>query len=137
MYITICDFRVEGDLEAFDAWFLERAAAIRALPGNHRYELLKDATRPDWRTTNEVWETMDDHLAHLVHPMHVEIIAFGSDMGMRDLCVHHWEDARGHVSQSRERTEQHRDDPNERPEMYQMIEDLRGEAGTPGVTGRA
>jgi quinol monooxygenase YgiN len=131
MYITICDFRVEGDLDAFDTWFLERAAVLRGLPGNLRYELLKDATRPEWRTVNEVWQTMDDHLAHLVHPTHVEIIAFGSDMGMRDLSVHHWEDARGHLSQSRERTEQQRDDPEERPEMYRMIGELRGEAEAP------
>jgi quinol monooxygenase YgiN len=135
VYITICDFRIEGDAEAFDAWFLARAAILRQLPGNVRYELLRDVTHPDRRTVNEVWETMDDHLAHLVHPVHVEIIAFGSDYGMRDLCVHHWERAEGHISQARERTEQRRDDPDERPEMYQMIDELRTEHSSSAVGG--
>ena len=131
MYITICDFRVEGDTAAFDAWFLEKAEVLRGLPGNLRYELLRDVGHPDRRTVNEVWETMDDHLAHLVHPAHAEIIAFASDRGMRDIDVHHWEQAEGHINQRRERSEQRRDDPEERPEMYHMIAALREEsAGT-------
>jgi quinol monooxygenase YgiN len=127
MYITICDFRVEGDGDAFDRWFLEHADALRSLPGNMRYELARHVRHPERRTVTEVWETMDDHLAHLVDPVHVDLIAFGSDHGMRDISVHHWEDARGHTSQARERTEGRRDDPAERPEMYAAIEQLRTE----------
>jgi quinol monooxygenase YgiN len=125
MYITICDFRVDGDGDAFDTWFLDHASVLRGLHGNLRYELLRDPVRADWRTVNEVWETEADHVAHLTHPVHVDLIAFGSERGMRDLCVHHWERAEGHITQSRERTEQRRDDPQERPEMYRMIGDLR------------
>ena len=127
MYVTICDFRVEGDGDAFDRWFLEHAEVMRTQPGNLRYELARDVLHPDRRTVTEVWETMDHHLAHLVHPVHVDLIAFGSEHGMRDLYVHHWEDARGHVSQGRERTEARRDDPEERPEMYAAIDRLRAE----------
>jgi quinol monooxygenase YgiN len=127
MYITICDFRVEGDGDAFDAWFLEHAEVMRQQPGNRRYELARDVVRADRRTVTEVWETKDDHLAHLNHPVHVDLIAFGSDRGMRDLYVHHWEDAQGHIEQGRERTDGRRDDPDERPEMYAAIERLRAD----------
>jgi quinol monooxygenase YgiN len=127
MYITICDFRVEGDGDAFDAWFLEHAEVMRGEPGNRRYELARDARRREGRTVTEVWDTKDDHLAHLNHPVHVDLIAFGSDRGMRDIYVHHWEDARGYIEQGRERSESRRADPEERPEMYAAIEKLRAE----------
>jgi quinol monooxygenase YgiN len=127
MYITICDFRVEGDGDAFDAWFLEHADVLRRQPGNRRYELARHTVDTTRRTVTEVWETKDDHLAHLDHPVHVDLIAFASDRGMRDIYVHHWEDARGHIEQGRERSEARRDDPDERPDMYAAIEKLRSE----------
>jgi quinol monooxygenase YgiN len=129
MYITICDFRVEGDGDAFDAWFLEHADVLRRQPGNCRYELARDARDNSRRTVTEVWQTKDDHLAHLDHPVHVDLIAFASDRGMRDIYVHHWEDARDHIEQGRERSESRRDDPAERPDMYAAIEKLRTEQG--------
>jgi quinol monooxygenase YgiN len=129
MYITICDFRVEGDGDAFDTWFLEHADVMRTQPGNRRYELARDVRHPDRRTVTEVWETKANHLAHLDHPVHVDLIAFASDRGMRDIYVHHWEDARDHIEQGRERSEERRQDPSERPEMYSAIEQLRAERG--------
>jgi hypothetical protein len=80
---------------------------------------------------NEVWETMDDHLAHLLHPVHVDMIAFGSDRGMRDVFVHHWEQAEGHIARGRERTEQRLDDPSERHEMYRKIDEARRSSPAP------
>ena len=77
MYITLSEFYVEGDGVAFDAWFLPLADKMRALPGNVLYQLLHDPQDPTRRVVNEVWETEDDHLAHLIDMDHVEIIALG------------------------------------------------------------
>jgi hypothetical protein len=62
---------------------------------------------------------------------HVEIIALGSDKGMRDVYVHHWSEAEGHLERGRERTEARLDDPNERNEMYRRIEEFRLARGLP------
>src|SRR6476646_1048114 len=122
MYITIAQYRVEGDLDAFDAWIQPLADHMRALPGNVLYRVSRDLSDPRSRVSTEVWETEADHLAHLVDPHHVEIIALGSEMGMRDVYVHHWSDAAGHIERGRARTDQRLADPNERADMYQMID---------------
>jgi quinol monooxygenase YgiN len=131
MYITISQFRVEGDGDAFDAWLLPLADRMRALPGNVLYRVLRDLLDPSGRMLTEVWETEDAHLAHLVDPDHVEIIALGSEMGMRDVYVHHWSNAEGHIERGRSRTEQRLTDRNERGEMYRMIDELRSARGLP------
>jgi quinol monooxygenase YgiN len=131
VYITLSEFFVEGDGVAFDAWFLPLADKMRALPGNVLYQLLHDPQDPTRRVVNEVWETEDDHLAHLIDMDHGEIIALGSDKGMRDVYVHHWSEAEGHLERGRERTEARLDDPNERNEMYRRIEEFRVARGLP------
>ena len=42
MYITLSQFRVEGDGTAFDEWFLPLADKMGALPGNILYRMLHD-----------------------------------------------------------------------------------------------
>lgn len=129
MYITLSEFQVEGDGEAFDGWFMPLADKMRALPGNVLYQLLHDPRDPSRRVVNEVWETEEDHLAHLIDMDHVEIIALGSEMGMRNVYVHHWSHAEGHLERGRERTESRLNDPNERDEMYRRIEEFRQSRG--------
>jgi quinol monooxygenase YgiN len=131
MFVTISQFRVEGDPDAFDAWLLPLADRMRALPGNVLYRVLHDPVDLASRVLTEVWQTEDDHLAHLVDPDHVEIIALGSEMGMRDVYVHHWSRAEGHLERGRGRTEQRLADRDERSEMYRMIDELRTARGLP------
>ncbi|MGC0367365.1 quinol monooxygenase YgiN [Rhodococcus sp. 27YEA15] len=129
MYITLSRFRVEGDGAEFDKWILPLADKMRALPGNVLYRVLHDPLDPEARVLTEVWETEDDHLAHLVDPDHVEIIAIGSEKGMRDVYVHHWSKAEGHIERGRNRTEQRLADREERSEMYRLIDELRTSRG--------
>jgi quinol monooxygenase YgiN len=129
MYITLSEFRVEGDGAAFDAWMLPLADKMRALPGNVLYRVLHDPRDPAARVLTEVWETEQDHLDHLVDTDHVEIIALGSEMGMRDVYVHHWSRAEGHIERGRERTEHRLTDRNERGEMYRRIDEFRTARG--------
>jgi quinol monooxygenase YgiN len=131
VYITLSEFYVEGDLDAFDAWFLPLADKMRKLPGNVIYQLLSDPRYPNRRVLNEVWQTEADHLAHLIDMDHVEIIALGSEKGMRDVYVHHWSDAEGHLERGRERLETRLQDPNERSEMYRLVEEFRASRGLP------
>jgi quinol monooxygenase YgiN len=133
MYITLSEFSVEGDQEAFDAWFLPLADRMRALPGNVLYQLLHDPRDTGRRVVNEVWETEADHLAHLIDLDHVEIIALGSEKGMRDVYVHHWSEAEGHLERGRERLETRLEDPNERSEMYRLVEEFRQSRGLPAA----
>ena len=120
MFITLSQFRVEGDGAAYDEWMLPLTDKMRALPGNVLYRLLHDPRDPQARVLTEVWETEQDHLNHLVDPDHVEIIALGSEKGMRDVHVHHWSNAEGHIERGRERTEFRLADHDERGEMYQI-----------------
>ncbi|MDV6271335.1 putative quinol monooxygenase [Rhodococcus globerulus] len=129
MYITISRFRVEGDGETFDKWLLPLADKMRALPGNVLYRVLHDPLDPQARVLTEVWETEEDHLAHLVDLDHVEIIAIGSEKGMRDMYVHHWSKAEGHIERGRSRTEQRLADRTERGEMYRLIDEFRVSRG--------
>jgi quinol monooxygenase YgiN len=131
MYITLSQFRVEGDGAAFDQWFLPLADKMRALPGNVLYRMLHDPRDPQARVVTEAWETEQAHLDHLVDPDHVEIIALGSEMGMRDVYVHHWSQAEGHIERGRERTEGRLADRTERGEMYRLIDELRAARGLP------
>ena len=131
MYITLSQFRVEGDGAAFDQWFLPLADKMRALPGNVLYRLLHDPRDPQARVLTEAWETEQDHLSHLVDPDHVEIIALGSEKGMRDVYVHHWSRAEGHIERGRERTEYRLADRGERGEMYRLIHEFRVSRGLP------
>jgi quinol monooxygenase YgiN len=131
MYITLSQFRVEGDGTAFDEWLLPLADKMRALPGNILYRVLHDPRDPQARVLTEVWRTEQDHLDHLVDPDHVEIIALGSEMGMRDVYVHHWSHAEGHIERGRERTEHRLADRDERSEMYRLIDELRAARGLP------
>jgi quinol monooxygenase YgiN len=131
VYITISQFSVEGDGEAFDAWFIPLADKMRALPGNVIYRLLHDPLVSESRVVTEVWATEADHLAHLVDLDHVEIIALGSEKGMRNVYVHHWSEAEGHIERGRERTEGRLNDPNERGEMYRLIDEFRAARGLP------
>jgi len=67
MFITLSQFRVEGDGAAFDEWMLPLAGKMRALPGNIFYRFLHDARDPQARyitksgrpngTTNTTWWT--------------------------------------------------------------------------------
>jgi quinol monooxygenase YgiN len=129
VYITISRFSVEGDGRAFDDWFIPLADKMRSLPGNVMYRLLHDPLDAAGRVVTEAWATEDDHLAHLVDPDHVEIIALGSEKGMRDVYVHHWSRAEGHIERGRERTEGRLADPNERGEMYRLIDEFRAARG--------
>jgi quinol monooxygenase YgiN len=132
MYISLSRFRVEGDGQAFDAWLLPLADKMRALPGNVLYQLLHDPVDSDVRVLTEVWETEADHHGHLIDMDHVEIIAMGSEMGMRDVTVHHWSQAEGHIFRGSERTEHQRgaDEPF-RDEMYARISEFRKQRGLP------
>ncbi|MFE5703952.1 putative quinol monooxygenase [Rhodococcus koreensis] len=131
MYITLSRFRVEGDGQAFDNWLLPLADKQRALPGNVMYQVLHDPHDPQARVLTEVWETEDDHIAHLTDPDHVEIIALGSEHGMRDVYVHHWSRAEGHIERGRNRTEHRLADRDERSDMYHLIDELRTARGLP------
>lgn len=131
MFITLSQFRVEGDGAAFDKWLLPLAEKMRALPGNVLYRLLHDPRDPQARVITEVWETEQDHLNHLVDPDHVEIIALGSEKGMREVYAHHWSHAEGHTERGRERTEYRLDDRTERAEMYRLIDEFRAARGLP------
>jgi quinol monooxygenase YgiN len=131
MFITLSQFRVEGDGAAFDEWMLPLTDKMRALPGNVLYRLLHDPRDPQARVLTEAWETERDHLNHLVDPDHVEIIALGSEKGMRDVYVHHWSQAGGHIERGRERTEYRLADRGERGEMYRLIDEFRAARGLP------
>jgi quinol monooxygenase YgiN len=110
---------------------LPLADKMRTLPGNVLYRVLHDPRDPAARVLTEVWETEQDHLNHLVDPDHVEIIALGSEMGMRDVYVHHWSCAEGHIERGRERTEYRLADHDERGEMYRLIDEFRAARGLP------
>lgn len=130
MYISLSRFRVEGDGEAFDRWILPLAEKMKALPGNVLYQLLHDPLDAAARVMNEVWETEADHHAHLIDMDHVEIIALGSEKGMRDVTVHHWAAAEGHTFRGSERTEHHRGATEPyRDEMYARIAMFRKDRG--------
>jgi quinol monooxygenase YgiN len=131
MFITLSRFRVEGDGAAFDEWMLPLTDKMRALPGNVLYQLLLDPRDPEARVLTEVWETEQDHLNHLVDPDHVEIIALGSEKGMRDVYVHHWSRAEGHIERGRERTEYRLANRGERSDMYRLIDEFRAARGLP------
>lgn len=49
-------------------------------------------------------------------------------MGTRDVYVHHWSRAEGHIERGRERTEHRLAD---RDEMYRKIDELRAARGLP------
>ena len=131
MFITIAEYRVEGDGDAFDAWIGPLADTQRALPGNVMYRVTRHLTDPTRRQSTEVWETEEAHIAHLTEANHVEIIAMGSEMGMRDVYVHHWSDAEGHIERGRGRTDNRLEDPSERAEMYRLIDEFRAAKGLP------
>jgi quinol monooxygenase YgiN len=131
VFITISEFTVDGDNDAFDAWLLPLADKMRALPGNVLYRVWRDPRVASSRVLTEVWETEADHLAHLVDADHVEIIALGSEYGMRDVHVHHWAQAEGHIEKGRPRTEDRQDDTAHRAEMYELVEKLRAARGLP------
>jgi quinol monooxygenase YgiN len=130
VYISISRFRVEGDGDQFDRWLLPLADKMRALPGNVLYQVLHDPLDSEARVLTEVWETEADHHAHLIDEDHVEIIAMGSEMGMRDVAVHHWAQAEGHTYRGSERTEHARGATEPfRDEMYARIAKLRESRG--------
>ena len=135
MFITLSRFRVEGDGAAFDEWMLPLADKMRVLPGNVIYRLLHDARDPQARYITEVWDTEQDHEYHLVDPAHVEMIALGSEKGMRDVYAHHWTRAEGHIGRGRERTEHRLADTGSRGEMYRLIDEFRAARGLPTTTG--
>lgn len=134
MFITLSQFRVEGDAAAFDEWMLPLTDKMRQLPGNVLYRLLHDASDPQGRYITEVWETEADHEYHLVDPAHVEMIALGSEKGMRDVFAHHWDRAEGHIGRGRERTEQRLADTGARGEMFRLIDEFRAARGLPAAS---
>jgi quinol monooxygenase YgiN len=131
VYVTISQFDLVGDGDEFDAWYLPLADKMRALPGNVFYRLLHDPLDPNRRVVTEAWETEEAHLAHLIDPDHVEIIALGSEQGMRNMYVHHWAQADGHIERGRERTEARWADRQDRAEMYRLIDEFRLARGLP------
>ena len=135
MYITLSKFRVEGDAAAFDAWMLPLADKMAALPGNVLYWFEQDVRDPQTRYISEAWETELDHERHLVDPAHVEMIALGSEKGMRDVFANHWSQAEGHIGRGRPRTEHRLADTGARGEMYRLIDEFRAARGLPGRSG--
>jgi len=131
VFITISQFTVDGDDDAFDDWILPLADRMRALPGNVFYRVWRDPRVPNSRVLTEAWDSEANHLAHLVDPDHVEIIALGSEMGMRDVHVHHWTRAEGHIEKGRPRTEDRQDDTADRAEMYRLVAEFRAARGLP------
>jgi quinol monooxygenase YgiN len=106
MHVSFGEFEVEGDLEAFDAWFSERAVAMRTCKGCLKYEFLTDPLHPNRRCVFEAWATSADHAAHLNHPDHIEMLARGSrDFGECNIWVNHWDRAEGHISRGRDRSD--------------------------------
>ena len=134
MFITLSTFRVEGDGAEFDQWMLPLADKMRALPGNVLYWLTRDPRDPQTRYISEAWESEQDHEHHLVDPAHVEMIALGSEKGMRDVYANHWSRAEGHTGRGRARTEHRLADTGARGEMYRLIDEFRADRGLPTMS---
>jgi quinol monooxygenase YgiN len=98
-------FEINGDQDAFEAWYLPLVDKMRAAPGCISYDYLVDPSRPGVGRMIEAWERPEDRTACQTSPQHVEMVARGSrDFGMANLSAHRWR-GEDHVHGERPRTE--------------------------------
>jgi quinol monooxygenase YgiN len=95
-----------GDPAVFEAEYGPLAEMIRQQTGCVAYDCLLDPRDPGRRVVFEVWETSEDHAAHLADPAYIEILARGTrDWGISDLRAHVWNRAEGHSYFEMDRTD--------------------------------
>jgi quinol monooxygenase YgiN len=106
MIVSYVSFTLHGDVSVFVAEYGPLADKIRQQEGCLAYECLSDPSDPTRRVMFEVWETIDQHAAHLVDPSYIEILARGTrDWGMSDLHAQVWTRAEGHSDFILDRTD--------------------------------
>ncbi|HEX4865674.1 MAG TPA: antibiotic biosynthesis monooxygenase [Acidimicrobiales bacterium] len=106
MIVSYVSFSIGGDPALFASEYGRLAEQVRQHKGCLAYECLADPAVPNRRVMIEVWETTEDHAAHLTDPPYIEILARGSrEWGMRDLQIHTWTRADGHSFFELDRTD--------------------------------
>ena len=106
MIVSYVSFSITADPAQFASEYGRLADLVRQHPGCVTYECLADPADPSRRVMIEVWETPEDHQAHLTDPPYIELLARGTrDWGMRDLRIHTWSRADGHSFFELDRTD--------------------------------
>jgi quinol monooxygenase YgiN len=108
--IIYVSFHLDGDAQAFDAWFLPLVEQTRSAAGCIAYDYSVDPVELKRRCMFEAWsshEALDEHHAA---PEHVEMLALGTLVhGMRDLRIDRWDGLDQHRVSTRHSTDEHVD----------------------------
>jgi len=108
--VIYVSFQLDGDVQAFESWFVPLLEQTRSAEGCVVYDYLVDPVEPKRRYMLEAWSSDEALEAHHAAPEHVEMLALGTLVhGLRDLRVHPFDGLDRHRVSTRRTTDEHVD----------------------------